>query len=128
MPPRTRRNFLQVGAGTAAAGILSTRRSLAESGTTMRKAAIIGHTGAGDYGHGIERIFAGLPNVSVTAVADPIEAGRAKAKAACGATRDYADYREMLDKEKPDLVAVGPRWSGEHHAMTMAALQAGAHV
>jgi hypothetical protein len=46
------------------------------------KAAIIGHTNAGDYGHGIERIFAGLPNVSVVAVADPDDASRAKAKAA----------------------------------------------
>lgn len=92
------------------------------------KAAIIGHTGAGDYGHGIERIFAGLPNVSVVAVADPNDAGRAKAKAACGAARDYADYHAMLGKEKPDLVAIGPRWATEHHAMSMAALEAGAHL
>jgi len=92
------------------------------------KAAIIGHTGAGDYGHGIERIFAGLPNVSVVAVADPDDAGRAKAKAACGATRDYADYHAMLGKEKPDLVAIGPRWATEHHAISMAALEAGAHL
>ncbi len=92
------------------------------------KAAIIGHTGAGDYGHGIERIFAGLPNVSVVAVADPNDAGRAKAKAACGAARDYADYHAMLGKEKPDLVAIGPRWATEHHTMSMAALEAGAHL
>jgi predicted dehydrogenase len=92
------------------------------------KAAIIGHTGAGDYGHGIERIFAGLPNVSVVAVADPDDAGRAKAKAACGAARDYADHHAMLGKEKPDLVAIGPRWATEHHAMSMAALEAGAHL
>lgn len=93
-----------------------------------RKAVIMGHTGAGDYGHGIERLFAGLPGVSVAAVADPDDAGRAKAKAACGAARDYPDYREMLDKEKPDLVAIGPRWATEHHAMAMAALQSGAHL
>ena len=61
-------------------------------------------------------------------MADPDEAGRAKAKAISGATRDYADYREMLEKEKPDLVGIGPRWAGEHHAMAMAALEAGAHV
>lgn len=34
----------------------------------------------------------------------------------------------MLVKEKPDLVAIGPRWATEHHAMSMAALQAGAHL
>jgi predicted dehydrogenase len=112
----------------AAAAIFSIRRSQAASGSAARKAAIIGHTGAGDYGHGIERIFAGLRDIVVAAVADPHDAGRAKARAACGAARDYADYREMLEKEKPDLVGIGPRWAGEHHAMAMAALQAGAHL
>lgn len=123
----SRRHFLRGSSSLAAAGLFSGLGPVraADGG---RKAAIIGHTGAGDYGHGIERIFAGLPDVSVVAVADPHEGGRAKAKAASGAARDYADYREMLDREKPDLVAIGPRWAGEHHAMAMAALQAGAHL
>lgn len=112
----------------AAAGLLSTQRCLAAGGGAVRKAAIIGHTGAGDYGHGIERVFAGLPGIEVVAVADPDEAGRARAKAACGAARDYADYGEMLERETPDLVGIGPRWAGEHHAMALAALRAGAHL
>src|SRR5687767_4513890 len=124
----TRRDFLQAASVLAAVSIFPAHRSLAESGSAVRKAVIIGHTGAGDYGHSIERIFAGLPGLEVAAVADPHDAGRAKAKAASKAARDYADYREMLEKEKPELVGVGPRWSGEHHAMTMAALNAGAHV
>ena len=118
----TRRHILLGSTAWAAA------HSLRAADAPARKAAIIGHTGAGDYGHGIERIFLGLPNVSVVAVADPNDAGRAKAKAACGAARDYADYQVMLDKEKPDLVAIGPRWATEHHAMALAALEAGAHV
>ncbi|MEO7319773.1 MAG: Gfo/Idh/MocA family oxidoreductase [Chthoniobacteraceae bacterium] len=124
----TRRDLLRSGFGVAATGLFLNRQSLAVSESVVRKAAIIGHTGAGDYGHGIERIFAGLPGIEVAAVADPHDAGRAKAKAACGAARDYADYREMLDKEKPDLVGIGPRWPGEHHAMAMAALKVGAHL
>jgi len=92
------------------------------------KAAIIGHTGAGDYGHGIERFFNGMSYVDVVAVADPNDAGRAKAKAVSGAARDYADYQEMLRQENPDLVAIGPRWATEHYAMSMAALEAGAHL
>jgi predicted dehydrogenase len=125
----TRRDLLQGGAGLAAAGLLSGGRVFAAPGAVAgRKAAIIGHTGAGDYGHGIERIFAGLPGVEVVAVADPHEGGRAKAKAASAAARDYADYRQMLEKEKPDLVGIGPRWAGEHEAMALAALKAGAHV
>ena len=103
-------------------------RTLQAANAPTRKAAIIGHTGAGDYGHGMQRIFQGLPGVAVVAVADPNAAGRAKAKAACGAARDYADFREMLVKEKPELVAVSPRWATEYHAMALAALEAGAHV
>lgn len=121
----TRRELIKGGAGVAATGFLSSARA---AGDPARQAVIIGHTGAGDYGHGIERLFAGLPGITVTAVADPHDGGRAKAKAACGAEREYTDYREMLEKEKPELVAIGPRWAGEHHAMAMAALEAGAHL
>ena len=95
---------------------------------TKLKAAIIGHTGAGDYGHGIERVFQNMSDVSVVAAADPHEGGRVKAQAASGAAKCYADYRDMLAKEKPDLVAIGPRWATEHHAMAMAALESGAHL
>ena len=121
--PITRRRLLTTSATWAAAHALP-----AVEKKPARKAAIIGHTGAGDYGHGIERVFHGMSDVTVVAVADPDEGGRAKAKAASGAARGYADYREMLEKEKPDLVAIGPRWATEHHAMAMAALQAGAHL
>jgi predicted dehydrogenase len=44
------------------------------------------------------------------------------------ATRAYADYREMLEKERPQLVSVALRSSDEHHTMAMAALRGGAHV
>lgn len=122
MKSTTRRHLLL---GSAA---WATTQALRAADAPKLKAAIIGHTGAGDYGHGIERLFAGLPNVSVMAVADPQDAGRAKAKATCSAARDYADYRAMLEQEKPELVAIAPRWATEHHAMSMAALEAGAHL
>jgi predicted dehydrogenase len=53
---------------------------------------------------------------------------RAEAAKKAGAARHYADYREMLRKEKPQLVSVAPRWTDEHHAMALAALSAGAHL
>lgn len=119
-----RREFLS--SGVAATAALTFDLSAAPK--TTRTAAIIGHTGAGNFGHRMDLVFNGLPNVKVVAVADPSDAGRAKAEANSKAVRGYANYREMLAKEKPDLVAVAPRWSGEHHAMTMAALEIGAHV
>ncbi|HYF00163.1 MAG TPA: Gfo/Idh/MocA family oxidoreductase [Planctomycetota bacterium] len=74
------------------------------------RACIIGHTGRGNYGHGMDTTFQRLPHVRVVAVADPDEKGRAGAQKRSGAERAYADWREMLSKEKPDLVSNGPRW------------------
>lgn len=92
------------------------------------RAAIIGHSGRGDYGHGLDVIFNDLPGVSVVAIADPVAGGREAAAKRSGALRQYSDYREMLAKEKPQLVSIAPRWSEHHHAMGLAALEAGAHL
>jgi predicted dehydrogenase len=92
------------------------------------RAAIIGHTGRGNYGHDWDRTWPGLPGVEVVAVADPDETGARAAAARSGASRTYSDYRAMLDKEKPDLVAVCPRWLDQRLQMVLAAIEAGAHV
>ncbi|MBM3768754.1 MAG: Gfo/Idh/MocA family oxidoreductase, partial [Acidobacteria bacterium] len=92
------------------------------------RAVIIGHTGAGNYGHDWDTSFAGFPNIEVLAVADPVEAGRAKAQARSKAARAYTDYREMIAKEKPNLVAICPRSLGERLEMFRAAANAGAHI
>jgi len=41
------------------------------------------------------------------------------------APKGYADYREMLDKEKPDLVSICPRWLDQHRDMAVAAAERG---
>lgn len=92
------------------------------------KAAVIGHTGRGDYGHGLDAIFKDRPGISVVAVADPDRAGREKAIARIGAPRSYADFNEMLAKESPHLVSVAMRHADQHAAIGVACLQAGAHV
>src|SRR5207237_10026245 len=91
-------------------------------------AAIIGHTGKGDYGHGMELIFNGRENIEMAAIADPVASGRAAAAIRSRALRQYDDYRVMLEKEKPRLVCVAPRWTDQHRAMALAALKIGAHV
>jgi predicted dehydrogenase len=84
---------------------------------------VIGRTGGGDYGHGHDQVFKGLDNVTVEAVADHDSNGRAKAGESSGAKRRYADYREMLEREKPDLVCIAPRVPDCHPAMALAAIQ-----
>lgn len=113
-----RRLFLQIAAAS----------QLAAQPARAYKAAIIGHTGRGNYGHGWDVAFRAFPTVTVVAVADPDDAGRQKAKARSGALRDYRDYREMLDRERPDLVAIGPRWTDQRVAMVTAVAEHGAHI
>lgn len=115
-----RRSFLQLpGAGLAAAQFTPRRRY---------RAVILGHTGAGNYGHEWDTAWKRVPAVEVVAVADPDDAGRAKAQARSGAQRSYRDYREMLAKEKPDLATICPRATPERVGMVQAAAGAGAHI
>src|SRR5215211_7203200 len=72
------------------------------------RACVIGHTGRGGYGHGLDTAFQKVPGVTVVGLADPDEKGRAAAARRAGAVRAYADYREMLARERPNLVAIGP--------------------
>ena len=49
------------------------------------RAVVIGVTGRGDYGHGMERLFAHRADVAVTAIADPNQTGLAKSLASARA-------------------------------------------
>ncbi|HTM48016.1 MAG TPA: Gfo/Idh/MocA family oxidoreductase [Bryobacteraceae bacterium] len=92
------------------------------------RAAIIGHTGAGNYGHEWDATWNDIEGVEVVAAADVNEAGRKKAAARSRAQRSYADFREMLQKEKPNLVAICPRALEERIPMISAAAEVGAHI
>lgn len=125
-----RRTFLKTGGGLAGAFLFGPVRfpQVLAQASKQYKAAIIGRTGRGDYGHGFDTIFNNLPNVSVEAIADENAAGLQKAAARSGAKRSYLDYREMLAKEKPDLVSIAPRHPDCHKDMALAAIEAGAHI
>lgn len=92
------------------------------------RVGIIGSTKRGDYGHGMDTAFNEMPQFEVVALADEDATGRAAAGKRSSASRLYADYREMLAKEKLDLVGIGPRYVTDHRAMVVAAAQAGCHV
>jgi predicted dehydrogenase len=92
------------------------------------RAGAIGHTGRGDFGHEMHLAYQDLPNAEMVAISDPDEDGRRKAQQESGAQRSYSDYREMLAKEKLDVVSVSPREAAQHAEMIIAAAEAGAHV
>jgi predicted dehydrogenase len=73
-------------------------------------------------------IFKGRSGIRLVGVADPDPAGREKAAARIQAPQAYADYREMLEKERPHLVSLAMRHADQHAEIGMACLRAGAHV
>ena len=92
------------------------------------KAAIIGHTGTGDYGHGLDLVYKDMSEVAVVAVADPDPSGLEAAFIRTNAERAYSDYNEMLEKEKVDIVNVCPRVLVHHAEMVKAVASSSARA
>ena len=88
----------------------------------------IGHTGAGNFGHGLHTAYQGLDNIDFVSIADPDTDGRNKAVSETGAQSSYADYQHMLSQESLDIVSVCPRWTTERLDMVLACLEAGCHI
>lgn len=122
-----RRDFL-ARASAAALATVSGAPFLDAAAPTKLRAAIIGHTGGGDYGHGYDRIFGDIEGVEIVAVADPDSEGRERAIARSGARRGYGDFREMLQREKPDLVSIAFRHPRGHAEVALAAIEADTHL
>ena len=115
-----RRDFLQT---TALAGFALAARGRAAD--KRWRVAVIGHTGRGDYGHGLDTMWLKLPETEVVAVADADAKGLAKAQTKLPGAKPFADYREMLAQTTPEIVAIAPRHVDQHRDMALAAIEAG---
>ena len=115
-----RRTFLMGAGGSTAAWAADRRRPW--------RVALIGHTGRGNYGHDWDIAWNRISAVRVTAIADPVEAGRKVAQERSGAAKAYDDFRDMIASERPEIVTIGPRWTDQRVEMVAAAARAGAHV
>jgi predicted dehydrogenase len=122
-PSLPRREFLTSAAAVTWAAMHS-GGSAAETPKKYR-AAVIGHTKHGDYGHGLDKVWLEIPGVELVAVADADEQGLAAAVKRLGAPQGFRDYRQMLDAVKPDLVSVCPRWLDQHRDMVVAVAERG---
>jgi len=89
---------------------------------------IIGHTGRGDYGHGIDTVWLKFPEHQIVGVADANADGLARKVAALKAPQGYADYRKLLDDAKPTIVSICPRHLDQHAEMVVAAAERGIHI
>lgn len=122
-----RRDFVAAGAiGLAALATGQQRAARAEN--TKYRVAVIGRTGRGNYGHGLDVVWNDIEQAQVVAVADSDPQGLAAAAKRLNAPRKYADYRDMLEKERPRIVSVAPRWLDCHRDMVLACAEHGCHV
>lgn len=92
------------------------------------RVAVIGRTGKGNYGHALHTVWLKCERAEIVAVADENEDGRAAVAKQLGAKNAYADYRQMLEKEKPQIVSVADRWPDCHRDMVIACAELGANV
>jgi predicted dehydrogenase len=104
------------------------RQGSAAAQVKKYRVAVIGRTGGGNYGHGLDVVWNDVPQAQVVAVADPDPKGLAAAAQRLKAPRTYADYRQMLDKERPQIVSVAARWLDCHRDMVLACAEHGCHV
>ena len=122
----SRRAFLASSSAAAVGGALARRVRAAPPGRKPLRVAVIGHTGQGNYGHGLDRVWREVPQTVIVAVADADTQGLARSVRGLGDPKGYADYRKMLDEVKPEIVAVAPRWLDQHRDMVVAAAERGA--
>ncbi|MEQ9411190.1 MAG: Gfo/Idh/MocA family oxidoreductase [Fuerstiella sp.] len=115
-----RRTFL----AAASASVITSRLSAA--GGAPRRAAVIGHTGRGNYGHGLDVVWQKIADVEIVGVADADPRGLQKAMQRLKTDRGFADYREMLKQVRPEFVSVAPRHADQHLEMALAAIESGA--
>ena len=92
------------------------------------RVAVIGRTGKGNYGHLLDTVWLDHPKAEIVAVADEDEKGRGDAQKRLGAKAAYADFREMLKKERPQIVSVCDRFLDLHRDYVLACAEHGANI
>lgn len=116
----TRRTFLTT---TASATLVPLA---AQAAKKPLRVAVIGHTGRGNFGHGLDTVWLKLAEAEIVAASDPNEQGLAKELKKLKIAKGFSDYHKMLKEMRPDVVAVCPRFADLHRDMAVAAAEAGA--
>lgn len=93
------------------------------------RVGIIGHTGKGNYGHGLDTVWKNFPDqFEVVGLADANADAVNAAVERTGAAKGFTDYLKMLKETRPEILAICPRWIDRHHEYAMAAAEHGCHV
>jgi len=89
------------------------------------RVGVIGHTGRGDYGHGLHTMWTGIENADVVSIADADPNGLAKTQKMLAGVQGFSDYRQLLLTTKPDVVSIGMRHVDQHCDVALMAIKAG---
>lgn len=89
------------------------------------RVAVIGHTGRGNYGHGLDTMWQQIPEARICGVADADPEGLAAAVRLLKPEAGYSDYHQLLAEQRPTVVAIAPRHVDQHRDMLLAAIQHG---
>ncbi len=92
---------------------------------TMATTYRVGIVGCGWMGRSHAQAYQELSNVSLVAACDVHPKALAEFQERFSVPQGYRDYREMLQREAPDIVSVCT-WPGLHAEVTIAAAEAGA--
>ncbi len=114
-----RRSFFYRAAAAAGMAILGA------SPRGPRRVAVIGHTGRGNYGHGLDVVWQKIPGIEIVGVADGDPRGLQQAMERLKTEHGFPDYRQMLEQQQPEFVSVAPRQPDQHFDMAMAAIKTG---
>ncbi len=124
----TRRQFVHTGLAAASALAIPSVHTRAKGQARYRTALV----GTGWWGTNIVREAIRSESCQIVALCDvdsrQRDAAASEIRSLCAdEPRPYADYREMLEREKPEIVIVATpdHW---HPLIAIAAVQAGAHV
>lgn len=118
------RSTSRVAASAAFLSVVSPSFLHAEQAKKTYRAAVIGHTGRGNFGHGMDTLWRDVDRADLVAVADAAPKGLESKVKSLG-VQGFADYRAMLKQVRPELVAVGPRWLDQHRDMVVACAKLG---
>ncbi len=126
MNTQSRRSFSACSLAFGASVLVAHATTRADTIVPNRRAriAVIGHTGRGDYGHGLNTMWLGIHEVEVVAVADADPKGLSASTKQLGDIQGFSDYRTMLAEIKPDVVAIGMRHVDQHRDVAIASIDA----
>ena len=104
---------------------MSSKGSASDAKTDAKRALRVGVVGAGVMGSNHARVLAGLPDVTLVGIVDPLPEHRARATAMVGC-RAFASLDELFDEDVDAITIAAP--THLHHEIALACITRNIHI